>query len=788
MGNAFLVLPHTGGSVPAATCYAGMPDELLGTGAYRSSSRYWAPRNVRFFGTWAPLLVGLVLAWWVLLPMGEATAVDALEPPRNVRVLDVGDGYLSVAWDAGARQVDQDEPEGYRILYRLVDSITPGSVPAKLARAWLPVHPASPDDPMYGPADRQGRVDDLDNDAWYEVTVAAVSPTVGRLLSKEVVTARPSGGPGAERRPPGSVAVSVPSEEPGSVSIAWSPPVDDGGSSVIGYEVWHIETRGFGVFGNYAFSGEVGVNEVLGHTIDGLEDYNTYRVGVAAVNSVGRGPLSSVRVRANRDDLDPLGLLADHSFARAYSLGEDIWEVWECDVPDGYVNLSFQATVELLNRKVSPYFDWLSSGSYNPTFVEGGSVSVAAEGASEASAYGCANRVAVAERPDREARGALIVLDKHRLVSVGAPGAGGTMPLTGPSSPLPVFPANHRLVEVAASAVVPTSAYCGLCLYPDYVQLGLVAHEMGHALGWPHSFGGDRPATGLQASLGRSISEYDNPMDIMSGVGWRSWDVRHGLSIGTLAVNRYAAGWVHTDDVAIHQGAARSYWLAPIGEAGIQMLVLPTEEEGRFVSLGARVAAGYDIGIPDEGVEAYVIDQRASACKGDGFSPGSFDRLLCAGLSRRTRQLVPPPDDGRDLESLTDHVYQPGDRFAFAGYSVEIVERAGNLFRVTVFNTPVPHGCSFLDERPTKPESRSAILGNYIYSLTGWDSARRFEEDADAMLATDRWDMRQMLAKRAEPGSDLDNARRNATTQCAPTTKITTIRREDTGLLYTRLS
>ena len=41
--------------------------------------------------------------------------------------------------------------------------------------------------------------------------------------------------------------------------------------------------------------------------------------------------------------------------------------------------------------------------------------------------------------------------------------------------------------------------------------------------------------------------EYDNPMDMMSG------DLGLGLTTGTIAVNRYAAGWIEPDEVAVHQ-------------------------------------------------------------------------------------------------------------------------------------------------------------------------------------------------------------------------------------------
>ncbi len=59
----------------------------------------------------------------------------------------------------------------------------------------------------------------------------------------------------------------------------------------------------------------------------------------------------------------------------------------------------------------------------------------------------------------------------------------------------------------------------------------VVMHEMGHALGWPHSSGGNG-------------SEYDSEWDVMSR-GYLRWEPPHGwLSVHTIAQHKDAAGWV----------------------------------------------------------------------------------------------------------------------------------------------------------------------------------------------------------------------------------------------------
>ena len=148
-----------------------------------------------------------------------------------------------------------------------------------------------------------------------------------------------------------------------------------------------------------------------------------------------------------------------------------------------------------------------------------------------------------------------------------------------------------------------------------------VAHELGHTLFWPHSFGG------LLDFEDGVVYEYDNPMDVMSGGNHET------LDIGTIGVNRYAAGWIGPDSLIFHRGGTQTYRISASG--GLQLIVLPTEVRGVFETIGVRFRNGFDVGLPVEGVEVYRVDQSAAMCD---FQFGG----QCIGPDRRT-----PPDTGR---------------------------------------------------------------------------------------------------------------------------------------------
>jgi hypothetical protein len=182
----------------------------------------------------------------------------------------------------------------------------------------------------------------------------------------------------------------------------------------------------------------------------------------------------------------------------------------------------------------------------------------------------------------------------------------------------------------------------------------VATHELGHTLQWPHSQSGQ--------------SEYDNPIDVMSGNsttgGWTAAD-----PYGTLAFNRYQSGWIDPADVVIANAQYREIVLQPFDAAGTQMIVVPTAQPGVFYALGTRTHSAHDpIPTEWEGVEVYQINHD---CGVSGFSGP------CPGIWRDQLQEPPNPNG-------VAHVLQPGEDVTLEGIDINVTARTGTGFTVAI--------------------------------------------------------------------------------------------------------
>ncbi len=358
---------------------------------------------------------------------------------------------------------------------------------------------------------------------------------------------------------------------------------------------------------------------------------------------------------------DPLQLVAHAEFARAYSLpgsAGDRFEVWLCNTPwiryysenpDHRHNPSNYA--DKFAAQVRPWFQWLSGGLYTPSFIPGGVVTVGLSRDYFRNCYG--------EVLDRYPGGNTDIDGVVIVVGVSAGNSFAGQADCGYFSQRS-FPDNRRAVLVNGNS---------------FIDPTVLAHEMGHALCWPHSYSGETEHRG-------QIWQYDNPMDIMGAPSTGRSAPLPGL--GTPAVNRYAAGWIPPSQTAVHTpGTTARYTLEPIGSGGIQLLIVPYEagDRSRYRALGVRVEGEGDLwwadaDIIEEGVEIYHVDQSVYGCD-------LPDRGYCHGLYRRTEPIF-DSDEGY-VPSEAAHVMQPDDRWYWQdGDEIAVISRSGDAFVVEV--------------------------------------------------------------------------------------------------------
>lgn len=379
-------------------------------------------------------------------------------------------------------------------------------------------------------------------------------------------------------------------------------------------------------------------------------------------------------------EADPLGLIAfqDEVSAR-YTSGLDVWEVWVCEVSDGTVPVDVPVTVDLLNDQVGPFFLTLSGGIYQPAFRVGGVVESPdpepPRGLEDWILRDCERRVADATKGD--AAGVLIVANTNFFG--GYADMGFICPGFSPGEPVwcpTTYPDNLRRAVVGAGTVITT---------PPLVKprISAVAHEIGHAIGWPHSFSGVTvDETGL-------VSQYDNPMDLMSGGGWID------LQGNTLAINRYAAGWVAPTSVTFHRKGDFDYQIGALGTSAPQLLVLPTDlGPSAYQFIGARVPQGYDVALPAQGVEVYEVNQTSSVCE---RFPWEVPDWPCYGLARRTSQLPAVPGDS------VSHVHPVGSTFYVRNLTIQVVEQVDGVYTLRVSGDAVTQ--RFVDDNDNQHEA-----------------------------------------------------------------------------------
>ena len=216
-------------------------------------------------------------------------------------------------------------------------------------------------------------------------------------------------------------------------------------------------------------------------------------------------------------------------------LGLDQWEVVICRIPDEVADPTYATDAERLALDVdalvgrldgvSEYFARWSHDRYTIEWVPAADVVIDRDETS----YDCADRALDAS--DSATNGVLVVADAQH--DVEAPGGWGRR---GESCDRPCAARESR-----------RAAYVGASDFVSYwggdSPLDLIEHEIGHALGWPHS--------ATSAGVGDN-HVYDSDLDVMSNsAAPREVDMTRRHAPGVLAFNAWSAGWLDDDEAVV---------------------------------------------------------------------------------------------------------------------------------------------------------------------------------------------------------------------------------------------
>lgn len=310
------------------------------------------------------------------------------------------------------------------------------------------------------------------------------------------------------------------------------------------------------------------------------------------------------------------------------SLGDDPWDVFVCHVPVDTRSLVFaglplrtplrpDTLAALLDDRVGRYFDTLSHGAYRPRFTSGGEVTIAATDEPQA----CVDMALAAT--SGQARGVIAIADAEH--GDGQPGGFG--------NPGSACTARPCLASTTRRSVYVGAADFG-AQWGDQPPMDLVEHEIGHALGWPHS--------GYDASEGEPNL---SAIDLMSNSA-APRDVHPDRRDGpdTLAINRLAAGWLPVSAVAVVPPSGATVRLSPSnGTSGTRVAVVELDDH-RFITIELLTADGFNDHLPASGVAVHLTE-------GDD---ATRTQTPLVGL--------PPFDD----------LLQPGETFTGNGWTVAV--------------------------------------------------------------------------------------------------------------------
>ncbi len=209
-----------------------------------------------------------------------------------------------------------------------------------------------------------------------------------------------------------------------------------------------------------------------------------------------------------------------------------------------------------------------------------------------------------------------------------------------------------------------------------YSSITVIAHEMGHGFGLPHSSG----------AYGET---YDNIWDVMSD-GWanctNSTDTIYGcLGQHTIAYHKDRLGWIPSDKKYSGVGTIAIDNLALLSTTNYRMAEIPINgSQTHFYTVEVRDRSGYDIKLPDKAViihevdttrerPAYVIDPDGNGDTGDEGAMWKVGETFVDNANGISVQVVSSTSTGFNV-SINQTPYQPKNVSATKGSYPDKVE------------------------------------------------------------------------------------------------------------------
>lgn len=338
------------------------------------------------------------------------------------------------------------------------------------------------------------------------------------------------------------------------------------------------------------------------------------------------------------------GVLSAHDGSR--TSGSDIWEVVICRIPDAHDEIlydlsavRFVESADWVVRNIAPVSDYFSRWSKNHYMVEfrpaAFEVSPSFGGSEE-----CVEEALRRSSPDAD--GVLVVADaQHRENREGGWGRSGRpCPERCPAR------SSRRAMYVGAADFVGRE-----------VPLDLIEHEIGHALGWPHS---------------SRFNAYDSSVDVMSAsAAPRDVDPSRVHAPGVTAFNRFLAGWTSGDPLVLSLGDSATVKL----DADQFLLIVVSATQ--VITVEVVVDGRDNDHLSASGVAVHLVDWGSGVCA-DPVSVRDGDPPTCSGSRRHQRLIAPEP--------LVEGLLRTGDRVEVAGSRIHVTgsNGVGEDFSATV--------------------------------------------------------------------------------------------------------